>query len=88
MFGLSSHFQNVPFGIFHAYGKRELDGAGSALIDSAWFIVQLPASSLIVTAANCPNVSIFVVEGIESYFSVSPLIQELSETEIEALRDF
>jgi len=55
-------FKNVPLGIFHAYGKRELDGAGSGLIDCAWLIVQLPAHNLIVMAAYCPNVSILVVD--------------------------
>ena len=42
--------------------KRELDRAGGGLIDSAWFIEQLPASNLIVMAAYCPNVSILVVD--------------------------
>jgi hypothetical protein len=59
---LESHFQNVPLGIFHAYGKRELAVAGHGLNGSAGFIVQLPASNWIVTAANCPNVSIVAVD--------------------------
>jgi len=45
----------------HGNGERELDFARGGLINIAYFILQLPASSVMLMAANCPNVSVVMI---------------------------